>query len=260
MTSRGGQIAESAMTKYLAEHSLEKLTGDLAETTKQRLRSAIADAVESGGNADQIVSAINDTMADFSTTRAELIAQTEVNGAYSWARNELADGAGMTEKSWVTESGEPCDECIANEDQEWIDITDKFQSGHMPRGTPWLLLRMRLSNCDCWRRSLEMGTIAPPLHRKSLFHQWKALGWVTPPRREWVYVQRPSAYEISGCPTCGNVDPDWSEFRGYLWCQICHRDFRPEFDGVFGGPIPVNSAALMGIDLRRRSLADDSVV
>ncbi len=77
-------------------------------------------------------------------------------------------------------------------------------------------------------------------------------------KRTWIYVQRPRQYEISGCP-CGNEDPDWSEYKGHLWCATCQKDFIPERDGIFGGPIPVNGAALMGIDLRRFNLETQKV-
>lgn len=133
-------VSDNAMTKYLQERSLERLTGDFAETTKTRLRSAIADAVDAGGTADEIVAAIQDVMADFSTTRANLIAQTEVNDAYNFARSEMADEMGFTQKRWVTESGAPCLECDANEAEGWIDITEPFQSGDMmPTAHPMCL-------------------------------------------------------------------------------------------------------------------------
>ncbi len=42
----GAAIPETVMAGYLREHSLAKLSGSLAETTKQQLRSAIAEAVQ----------------------------------------------------------------------------------------------------------------------------------------------------------------------------------------------------------------------
>lgn len=72
-------------------------------------------------------------------------------------------------------------------------------------------------------------------------------------KRTHIYVQRPKEYEISGCK-CGNQDPDWSEFEHHLWCAICEVDFIPEENGIFDGPIPMNTAAMLGIDLRRLNL------
>lgn len=78
-------------------------------------------------------------------------------------------------------------------------------------------------------------------------------------KREWVYAMRPHEYGISGC-NCGNTDPDWSEFKGHLWCAKCEKDFKPESDGIFGGPILVNSARLLGIDLRMVNIATGEVL
>jgi hypothetical protein len=79
-----------------------------------------------------------------------------------------------------------------------------------------------------------------------------------PAKRTWVYVQRPSSYEIAGCK-CGNADPDWSEFKGMLWCPTCLIDFVPEHNGVFDGPIPVAAAALLGMSFDRFNLETQEV-
>jgi hypothetical protein len=123
-------IPDTKMSQYLKTNSLSKLTGTLAETTKQKLRDAITLAVRSGGTADDIVGAIKATVKEFSSVRAELIAQTEVNNAYNFGRTELARSAGFTEKRWVTESGNPCAICILNEAEGYIGIDETFLSGN----------------------------------------------------------------------------------------------------------------------------------
>lgn len=79
-------------------------------------------------------------------------------------------------------------------------------------------------------------------------------------KRRWVYVMRPAAYELSGCPSCGNSDPEWSEWQGHLWCAHCQKDFVPAFNGMFDGPIPVQAAALMGISFGRRSIRTGMII
>jgi hypothetical protein len=79
-------------------------------------------------------------------------------------------------------------------------------------------------------------------------------------KRTAVYVQRPREYEISGCPVCGNNDPDWSEYQGHLWCRRCQVDFRPESGGVFDGPVLVKATALLGIDLRMIDLETGEIL
>ncbi len=83
-------------------------------------------------------------------------------------------------------------------------------------------------------------------------------------KRERVYVLRPRQFDISGCPECDNPDPEWSEYSGLLWCPFCKIDFEPERDGVFGGPIPVQCAEIIGcffdmIDIATGKLLPDCI-
>lgn len=116
-------------SNYLRNNSLSKLTGNIAETTKDRLRNAIASEWDKGGTFEGLVSAIKSTFAGFSDVRASMIAQTEVVRAYSVGREATARAAGFNEKSWETESGNPCEICLGNEAQEWIGIDEDFASG-----------------------------------------------------------------------------------------------------------------------------------
>ena len=135
--SLGIEVPQTAMDRYLAENSFSKLTGDLEEVTKQRLRAAVSDAVSSGATVDEIVGAIESTMDNFGTVRAEMIAQTEINTAYNFGRHEIAAAAGMGEKAWITESGNPCVTCQNNEGEGWIPIGQAFSSGdQMPTAHP----------------------------------------------------------------------------------------------------------------------------
>lgn len=65
-------------------------------------------------------------------------------------------------------------------------------------------------------------------------------------RRTHVYIERPIKFQIPGC-VCGNNDPDWSEYAGYLWCAKCKTDFVPEHWGILDGPVSVECCELMGI-------------
>lgn len=78
-------------------------------------------------------------------------------------------------------------------------------------------------------------------------------------KRTWCYVMRPAAYEIDGCKKCGNADPEWSEFKGHLWCAKCEVDFVPAHNGVFDGPICVNVCKILGISFDRFNLETQQV-
>ena len=116
-------------SEYLAVNSLSKLTGEISNATKDKLRSAIADAWDAGGSYTQVVDAIKATVEEFSDVRAGMIAQNEVNDAYNAGRTATARAAGLSEKSWETESGNPCPTCTGNEDDGWIGMDDSFSSG-----------------------------------------------------------------------------------------------------------------------------------
>jgi hypothetical protein len=132
---------ESFAARYLRENSLSKLTGNFADTTVERLQGALADAWDKGGSYDQMVSAIKDTFADFSDSRAAMIAQTESSDAYNATRESIALEAGLDEHAWETESGDPCQICLDNEDEDYIDIDEDFSSGDSaPPAHP---------NCEC---------------------------------------------------------------------------------------------------------------
>jgi hypothetical protein len=145
----GAEIASDVVQQYLRDHSLSKLTGDFAQTTVQRLRDALADAYTAGGSYDELVQAVEDTFDDFSSVRAGMIAQTEMNDAYNAGRAALADDIGFNEKSWSCEGPQPCPECLDNEAEGWIPIGAAFPSGDlMPTAHPscYCSLDYRINN------------------------------------------------------------------------------------------------------------------
>ena len=136
----GATISDDVASRWLRSNSLTKLTGGFSDTSIDRLRNAVADAWDKGGSADQIVSAIQDTFTDFSTTRAEMIAQTEANDAYIEGRDAMAHETGMEETIWSADGSNACEECQEQIEAGWIDIDDDFPGGDDPPLHP---------NCDC---------------------------------------------------------------------------------------------------------------
>lgn len=78
-------------------------------------------------------------------------------------------------------------------------------------------------------------------------------------KRTWVYVMKPKLYGIAPCK-CGNEDTQWSEYKKHLWCDKCEIDFIPAHNGVFDGPILVNTANLLGIDFRKYDLKTKKII
>lgn len=78
-------------------------------------------------------------------------------------------------------------------------------------------------------------------------------------KRRWCYVQSPAIYEMAGCPICGHPARAWSEYERHLWCDACKIDFIPEHAGVFDGPIPVATCAMLGIRFDRLNLETNEI-
>lgn len=67
------------------------------------------------------------------------------------------------------------------------------------------------------------------------------------PKRKWCYVMPPRSFGMAPC-ACGNHETQWSEFEKHLWCEKCQKDFVPEHPGVLGGPVPVHTATMLGMN------------
>ena len=78
-------------------------------------------------------------------------------------------------------------------------------------------------------------------------------------KRKWCYAQLPAEYGIGPCK-CGNADLQWSEWKGHVWCVKCERDFIPEHNGVFDGPIQLRTANMLGMRFDRIDLRTMKVV
>lgn len=114
------------------------------ETTRAMIRKIVADGLEENIGNEEIAANI-ESAAAFSAERAALIAHTEiaiVNSmaslmSYKGARDDL--GLNI-KKEWLLGEN-PCDICIANNDQGAIDLDEAFQSGDdAPPAHP---------NCEC---------------------------------------------------------------------------------------------------------------
>lgn len=104
--------------------------GELADSTRDMIRSTIVQAEEEGWSNARLRAEIEDNYA-FSKSRASTIARTEMKTADSQGAMAAWKASGLKmKKEWVRSAGESeCDICEANEAQGPIDINDSFESG-----------------------------------------------------------------------------------------------------------------------------------
>ena len=102
------------------------ITG-IESTTKEGVRKIIAAGVESGQGIGTISRELKNSY-HFSRKKATTIARTETAVAVGGGQKEAAIVQGRDEKRWLT-IGDVEDDCLDNESQGWIGISDPFTSG-----------------------------------------------------------------------------------------------------------------------------------
>ena len=134
-------VKDDPAGRYLRENSLTKSKGRFPEERMNQLRDTLANAWDAGGSFEGIMAAIRSAFPDIPEESAAIIVQTEVNTALGVARMATAREAGMTEKHWIEDGTEACDECRRQIAEGWIPIDAMFAGGVM---APCLH-----EGCDC---------------------------------------------------------------------------------------------------------------
>lgn len=127
------------------------LVQEINETTRQRIRQAVAEWIESGEPLSALVKTLSPT---FGRQRAEMIAATEITRAYAKANRESYLASGIVGKvRWYAAMDERvCPICGSLHGQE-VDVDKEFSVG-MPPAHP---------RCRCW--------IVPVVDRKLIRQQ-----------------------------------------------------------------------------------------
>jgi len=139
--------ANTRAADYAADRSAE-MVSQIDESTRNMLRSKIAEGLASGAMRNDIIADIMDGDI-FSEARATLIADHEVamaSGAGAQTGRDEAVKAGVKlKKIWVCDD-DPCPICVDNQDAGAIDNDDEFPSGDMTE--------VAHVNCECHTESI----------------------------------------------------------------------------------------------------------
>ena len=77
-------------------------------------------------------------------------------------------------------------------------------------------------------------------------------------KRKHIYIQHPTIYCIS-CDKCNGRNIDWSEYEHKIWCYDCKVD-TDGTEGIFDGPIPINTCRMLGINFWRMNLKTEKIL
>lgn len=133
-----GMVVDSDTGDISPNPNAEWAVGDDVRDSVSKL---VSQAEAEGWSNDDLADAIASS-ANFSDSRAETVARTELKGVDSEAAITTARGAGAQKKRWQTSADhDQDDECDENEAEDYIDIDDEFESGDdQPGAHP---------NCNC---------------------------------------------------------------------------------------------------------------
>jgi F like protein len=133
-------VFSEAARDYAEERGGELVT-DLSDSTREMLRSSIAEAIKNGQTNTQFAKDLMDSYA-FSEERALSIARTELAYADVAGHKETSSKAGAVGKRWLLSNDHDFeDECNDNAEEDVIAFDDLYQSGDdFPPSHP---------NCQC---------------------------------------------------------------------------------------------------------------
>jgi len=126
----GGRVSSFARdAAQYANTRTATLVRGINEETRRRLRGLIARGVQDGLGGPELGRLIRRELVDMGRRRATLIANTELNDAFSQASLDRMGARGVAGKTTVL-SHNPCPICVGNNGQGAIPLEQNFQSGH----------------------------------------------------------------------------------------------------------------------------------
>lgn len=115
-----------AITAYLTAR-VKKIATDVNDETEKQLRATLTEGINAGESGQQLRARVEAVMGITATSRADLIAQTEVTRAQSAADVEAWDQSGVvTGKEWYTAEDERVCPWCGPMNHKVIDLHDNY--------------------------------------------------------------------------------------------------------------------------------------
>lgn len=121
-------LRDPKVTDFLANWGAEKITGQINETTRQAIRDELVAGVSAGDNMRDLAARIVDVFDEADTTRATLIARTEIGGASNFGAWEALDQAQVEQKQWLSTRDNHVRDTHEALDGQTVGVNELFQS------------------------------------------------------------------------------------------------------------------------------------
>lgn len=106
---------------------------------------SIEDLLANQALMNQLINAVRSELYDLVYERSSVASWFELHGVYHSAVEKTYDKIGLTKKRWKTFSEQPCDYCIRNESQGFVELDFEYES---PMGTT-ILQPLAHPHCAC---------------------------------------------------------------------------------------------------------------
>jgi SPP1 gp7 family putative phage head morphogenesis protein len=116
------------VSSFIRKWGVERITGQVNQTTKDRLRTVLARAVDEGKSYEQMAKAIEHVFGVAKGSRATMIARTEVGRASNYATKQGYKQAGVEQKEWQATQDNATRDTHSEMDGQVQDIDDEFES------------------------------------------------------------------------------------------------------------------------------------
>lgn len=99
----------------------EQPVQDCGRTVRNQLNTSLQEGLDGGETTKELSDRVRGVFNDLTDGEARRIAQTEVNLAYNYARQDAMDDAGIEFKAWLSSHGPNVREAHAEAEQDYID-------------------------------------------------------------------------------------------------------------------------------------------
>ena len=121
-------LTNKDVLNYLDNYAASRVT-QINDVTRRMLKDTIVSGYNSAKGPGEIAQQITKLFNEFSSTRAKVIAFTELSIAAGQARLESYTRRNVPYKEWITRGPRPCPICVGNKAQGRIPMTAEFVGG-----------------------------------------------------------------------------------------------------------------------------------
>jgi SPP1 gp7 family putative phage head morphogenesis protein len=121
------KMANDQVNAYLLKR--ENKVKDMTQVVHERVKQSLADGIDGGETYSELAARVREEFNGISKGHAKTIAMTEVGSAYSEARQDAMEQAGVKRKRWLTSGDSRVRDTHVMANGQTVGIADSFEVG-----------------------------------------------------------------------------------------------------------------------------------